>query len=197
MAPPENALVHAVDEKSNIQALDRSAPVLPMLTGTPARMSHDYIRNGTTTLFAAFDVSTGDVIAQHYRRHRHQEFLRFLKTIDSCVPKDLDLHLVLDNYATHKTPQVKAWLIKHPRFHLHFTPTSSSWLNLVERWFAELTNRKLRRSTHRSVTELEADIRQWINHWNADPKPFVWTKTADQILETLRSYCTRINDSGH
>jgi transposase len=197
MAPPENALVLAVDEKSQIQALDRSAPILPMLPTTPARMSHDYIRNGTTSLFAAFDVNSGSVIAQPYRRHRHQEFLRFLKLIDAAVPRDLDLHLVLDNYATHKTPQVKAWLIKHPRFHLHFTPTSSSWLNLVERWFAELTNRKLRRSAHRSVTELEADIRKWINHWNADPKPFVWTKTADQILDTLSAYCQRITDSGH
>ena len=197
MSPPENALVLAVDEKSNIQALDRSAPILPMLPTTPARMSHDYIRHGTTSLFAAFDINSGSVIAQSYRRHRHQEFLRFLKLIDTAVPKDLDLHLVLDNYATHKTPAVKAWLIKHPRFHLHFTPTSGSWLNLVERWFAELTNRKLRRSAHRSVTELEADIRQWINHWNADPKPFVWTKTADQILDTLAAYCTRITDSGH
>ena len=192
MAPPENALVLAVDEKSQIQALDRSAPILPLLPTTPARMSHDYIRNGTTNLFAAFDVDSGSVIAHHYARHRHQEFLKFLKLIDQAVPKDLDLHLVLDNYGTHKTPQVKAWLIKHPRFHLHFTPTSSSWLNLVERWFAELTNRKLRRSTHRSVTELEADIRKWINAWNADPKPFVWTKSADQILETLAGYCTRL-----
>jgi transposase len=199
MSPPENALVLAVDEKSNIQALDRSAPILPMLPTTPARMSHDYIRHGTTSLFAAFDIKRGSVIAQQYRRHRHQDFLRFLKTIDQAVPKDLDLHLVLvlDNYATHKTPQVKAWLLKHPRFHLHFTPTSGAWLNLVERWFAELTNRKLRRSAHRSVTELEADIRKWINHWNADPKPFVWTKTADQILDTLANYCTRITDSGH
>ncbi len=197
MNPPENALVLAVDEKSQIQALDRSAPILPLLPTTPARMSHDYIRNGTTSLFAAFDISSGSVIAHPYRRHRHQEFLKFLKLIDDAVPQDLDLHLVLDNYATHKTPQVKAWLLKHPRFHLHFTPTSSSWLNLVERWFAELTNRKLRRSTHRSVTELEADIRTWINHWNAEPKPFVWTKTADQILETLAGYCTRINASGH
>jgi transposase len=197
MAPPENALVLAVDEKSNIQALDRSAPILPMLPTTPARMSHDYIRHGTTSLFAAFDISSGSVIAQHYRRHRHQEFLRFLKLIDAAVPKDLDLHLILDNYATHKTPQIKAWLIKHPRFHLHFTPTSSSWLNLVERWFAELTNRKLRRSAHRSITELEADVRAWINEWNADPKPFVWTKTADQILDTLAAYCQRINDSRH
>jgi len=195
--PPENALVLAVDEKSQIQAIDRTAPILPVMPGTPARMSHDYVRHGTTTLFAAMDVNSGSVIASHYRRHRHQEFLRFLKVIDAAVPKDLDLHLVLDNYATHKTPQVKAWLLKHPRFHLHFTPTSSSWMNLVERWFAELTNRKLRRSVHRSVTELENDIRRWTNEWNADPKPFVWTKTADAILETLAGYCQRINDSGH
>jgi transposase len=197
MSPPENALVLCVDEKSQIQALDRTAPCLPMLPTTPARMTHDYVRNGTTSLFAAFDLASGSVIAQHYRRHRHQEFLRFLKLIDAAVPKDLDLHLVLDNYATHKTPAIHQWLMKHPRFHLHFTPTSSSWLNLVERWFAELTNRKLRRSAHRSVPELEADIRKWINEWNKDPKPFVWTKTADQILETLAAYCRRINDSGH
>jgi transposase len=197
MSPPENALVLAVDEKSQMQAIDRTAPILPVMPTTPARMTHDYVRHGTTSLFAAFDIGSGSVIAQHYRRHRHQEFLRFLKLIDTAVPKDLDLHLVLDNYATHKTPKVKEWLIRHPRFHLHFTPTSSSWLNLVERWFAELTNRKLRRSAHRSVTELEADVRQWINEWNAAPKPFVWTKTADQILDTLAAYCTRINDSRH
>jgi transposase len=197
MSPPENALVLCVDEKSQIQALDRTAPCLPMLPTTPARRTHDYVRNGTTSLFAAFDLASGSVIAQPYRRHRHQEFLRFLKLIDKAVPRDLDLHLVLDNYATHKTPEIKAWLLKHPRFHLHFTPTSSSWMNLVERWFAELTNRKLRRSAHRSVTELEADIRKWINEWNKDPKPFVWTKTADEILETLAEYCQRIKDSGH
>ena len=197
MAPPEDALVLCVDEKSQIQALDRTAPCLPMLPTTPARMTHDYVRNGTTSLFAALDLASGSVIAQHYRRHRHQEFLRFLKLIDAAVPGDLDLHLVLDNYATHKTPEIHKWLLRHPRFHLHFTPTSSSWLNLVERWFAELTNRKLRRSAHRSVTELEADIRTWINEWNKDPKPFVWTKTADQILETLAAYCELINDSGH
>jgi transposase len=197
MSPPENALVLCVDEKSQIQALDRTAPCLPMLPTTPARMTHDYVRNGTTSLFAALDLASGSVIAQHYRRHRHQEFLRFLKLIDAAVPKDLDLHLVLDNYATHKTPAIHQWLLKHPRFQLHFTPTSSSWLNLVERWFAELTNRKLRRSAHRSVTELENDIRRWINEWNKDPRPFVWTKTADQILETLTAYCERINDSRH
>jgi transposase len=197
MSPPENALVLCVDEKSQIQALDRTAPCLPMLPTTPARMTHDYVRNGTTSLFAAFDLASGSVIAQPYRRHRHQEFLRFLKLIDAAVPKDLDLHLVLDNYATHKTPAIKEWMLKHPRFHLHFTPTSSSWMNLVERWFAELTNRKLRRSAHRSVAELETDIRKWINEWNKNPKPFVWTKSADEILETLAAYCERINDSGH
>ena len=197
MSPPENALVPCVDEKSQIQALDRTAPALPMLAGTPTRRTHDYVRNGTTSLFAALDLASGPVIAQHYRRHRHQEFLRFLKLIDAAVPKDLDLHLVLDNYATHKTPAIHQWLLRHPRFCLHFTPASSSWLNLVERWFAELTSRKLRRSAHRSVTELEADIRKWVNEWNKDPRPFVWTKTAGQILDTLAAYCERINDSGH
>jgi transposase len=197
MSPPENALVLAVDEKSQMQAIDRTAPILPIMPTTPERATHDYIRHGTTSLFAAFDLASGSVIAQHYRRHRHQEFLRFLKLIDKAVPQHLDLHLVLDNYATHKTEKVKQWLIRHPRFHLHFTPTSGSWLNLVERWFAELTNRKLRRSAHRSVVELEADVRKWINEWNKDPKPFVWTKTADEILETLAAYCQRINGSGH
>jgi transposase len=197
ISPPENALVLCVDEKSQIQALDRTAPCLPMLPTTPARRTHDYVRNGTTSLFAALDLASGSVIAQPYRQHRHQEFLKFLKLIDDTVPEDLDLHLVLDNYATHKTPVIKEWLLKHPRFHLHFTPASSSWLNLVERWFAELTNRKLRRSAHRSVTELENDIRKWINEWNKDPKPFVWTKSADEILETLAAYCERINDSEH
>jgi transposase len=197
MSPPENALVLCVDEKSQIQALDRTAPCLPMLPTTPARMTHDYVRNGTTSLFAAFDLTSGSVIAQPYRRHRHQEFLRFLKLIDQAVPKDLDLHLVLDNYATHKTPEIHKWLLRHPRFYLHFTPTSSSWLNLVERWFAELTNRKLRRSAHRTVTELETDIRTWISEWNKNPRPFIWTKTADEILETLAAYCGLITDSGH
>ena len=196
MSPPEHALVLAVDEKSQIQALDRTAPCLPILPATPARMTHDYVRHGTTSLFAAYDLASGSVIAQHYRRHRHQEFLRFLKLIDAAVPKDLELHLVLDNYATHKTPAIHQWLLKHPRFHLHFTPTSSSWLNLVERWFAELTNRKLRRSAHRSVTELEGDIRKWITEWNKDPKPFTWTKSADDILETVAEYCQRISEAG-
>jgi transposase len=182
LSPPENALVLAVDEKSQIQAIDRTAPCLPILPTTPERMTHDYVRNGTTSLFAAYDIGSGSVIAQHYRKHRHQEFIRFLKLIDQAVPKDLDLHLALDNYATHKTPEVHQWLLRHPRFHLHFTPTSSSWM---------------RRSAHRSVTELEAEIRAWINDWNKNPRPFIWTKTADEILETLAAYCQRINDSGH
>ena len=196
MAPPENALVLCVDEKSQIQALDRTAPCLPMLPTTPARMTHDYVRNGTTSLFAAFDLASGSVIAQPYRRHRHQEFLRFLKLIDAAVPKDLDLHLVLDNYATHKTPAIHQWLLKRPRFHLHFTPTSSSWLNLVERWFAELTNKWLRRGTHRSVKELATSITGWIGTWNDDPRPYVWHKTADEIFDSLAAYCERISESG-
>jgi transposase len=196
--PPDKAMVLAVDEKSQMQALDRTAPMMP---GVPGRKTHDYVRHGTTSLFAALDIATGKVIGQHQRRHRHQEFLRFLKTIDANTPQDLDLHLICDNYATHKTPAVKTWLAAHPRFHLHFTPTSGSWLNLVERWFGELTNRKLRRSTHRSVKELETDVNAWIAAWNDDPKPFVWTKTADEILSNLANYCTRINqlinESGH
>jgi len=195
MSPPENALVLAVDEKSQVQALDRTAPILPMMPTTPARATHDYVRHGTTTLFAAMDIISGSVIARNYRRHRSTEFLRFLKEVDAATPKGLELHLVLDNYATHKTPKVKEWLLKHPRVVLHFTPTSASWLNLVERWFAELTRRKLQRSTHRSVVELERDIIAWTQNWNQNPKPFVWTKTADAILETLASYCKRINDS--
>lgn len=195
--PPEAAMVLAVDEKSQIQALDRTAPMLPMMPGVAGRVTHDYVRHGTTSLFAALDVATGTVIGQTHRQHRHQEFLRFLKTIDKATPPEVDLHLVLDNYATHKTPAIHQWLIKHPRFHLHFTPTYSSWLNLVERWFAELTNRKLRRSAHRSVAALEADVLTWIEAWNANPKPFVWTKPADEILESLAAYCERINDSGH
>jgi transposase len=192
--PPEAALVLCVDEKSQIQALDRTAPSLPLLPTTPARRTHDYVRNGTTSLFAALDVASGKVISATHRRHRHQEFL---KTIHRNVPTGLGVHLICDNYQTHKTPEVKRWLLRHPRFHLHLTPTYSSWLNLVERWFAELTNRKLRRSAHRSVAELEADLNGWIAAWNDDPKPFVWTKTADEILENLAGYLQRTNNSGH
>jgi transposase len=195
--PPARAVVLCVDEKSQIQALDRSAPVLPMLPGVPERQSFDYVRHGTTSLFAALEVATGQVISAVKRRHRHQEFLAFLRTIDTNVPADLDVHVVLDNLATHKTPAVKTWLLKHPRFHLHFTPTSSSWLNLVERFFAEITVKLLRRGVHRSVAALENDIQAWISQWNTNPKPYVWTRTADQILESLAAYCRRINDSGH
>jgi transposase len=195
--PPQAALVLCVDEKSQIQALDRTAPSLPILPTTPARRTHDYVRNGTTSLFAALDVASGTVISQLHRRHRHQEFLKFLKTIDANVPAALGVHLICDNYGTHKTPEIKRWLLRHPRFQLHLTPTYSSWLNLVERWFAELTNRKLRRSAHRSVAELEADLTAWIAAWNEAPRPFVWTKTADEILDNLASYLHRINNSGH
>ena len=197
LEPPVGAMVLAVDEKSQMQALDRTAPVLPLMSATPSRQTHDDVRHGTTSLFAALDLATGTVMGPTQRRHRHQEFLRFLKTIDKATPSDMDLHLILDNYGTHKRPQIHQWLVKHPRFHLHVTPTSSSWLNIVERWFAELTNRKLRRSTHRSVAALEADVTAWIEAWNADPKPFVWTRAADEILESLAAYCGRINDSGH
>ncbi|MCA1701677.1 MAG: IS630 family transposase, partial [Actinobacteria bacterium] len=195
--PPERAVVLCVDEKSQIQALDRSAPILPVLPGTPARMSHDYKRNGTSSLFAALDAVTGNVIGQLHNRHRAIEFKKFLIKIDREVPAELDVHLILDNYSTHKTAAINKWLAAHPRFHLHFTPTSGSWLNLVERWFGELTARKLRRGAHRSVAELNADIEDWTNHWNEDPKPYVWVKTADEILDNLAGYCNTINASGH
>jgi transposase len=191
--PPAKAVVLCVDEKSQMQALERTAPVLPLMPAASQRRSHDYIRHGTTSLFAALDVVSGKVIGQTHRRHRHQEFLTFLKKIDAAVPEGLDVHVVLDNYATHKTPAIKTWLLARPRFHLHFTPTSASWLNLVERWFAELTNRKLRRSVHCSVAALEADVKAWIEAWNADPKPFVWVKSADEILASLAAYCRRLN----
>ena len=195
--PPERAVVLCVDEKTQIQALNRTAPVFPMLPGTPARASHDYVRHGTSSLYAALDLTTGQVIGALHSRHRSQEFLAFLKKIDAEVPADLDCHVVLDNASTHKTPAVKRWLTNHPRFVLHFTPTSSSWLNLVERWFAELTTKKLRRGTHTSVRQLNADIRDWIQTWNDNPRPYVWTKTAEQILASIGNYCRRINDSGH
>ncbi|GLD42936.1 MULTISPECIES: IS630 family transposase [Mycobacterium] len=195
--PPERAVVLCVDEKTQIQALNRTAPVFPMLPGIPARATHDYVRHGTSSLYAALDLTTGKVIGSLHSRHRSQEFLAFLKKIDAEVPTDLDCHVVLDNASTHKTPAVKRWLTNHPRFVLHFTPTSSSWLNLVERWFSELTTKKLRRATHTSVRQLNADIRSWIATWNDNPRPYVWTKTADQILASIGNYCTRINDSGH
>jgi transposase len=195
--PPERAVVLCVDEKSQIQALDRTAPILPMLPGVPQRATHDYKRAGTSSLYAALDITTGKVIGRLHSRHRAVEFKQFLQTLDREVPGELDVHVVLDNSSTHKTPAIQKWLLAHPRFVLHFTPTSSSWLNLVERWFAELTAKKLRRGAHRSVRDLNADIRAWINTWNDDPKPYVWTKTADQILESIATYCTRINESRH
>ncbi|HEX2402200.1 MAG TPA: IS630 family transposase, partial [Mycobacterium sp.] len=195
--PPERALVLCVDEKSGIQALDRSAPVLPMMPGMPERRTHDYVRAGVTTLFAALDVASGLVIGSLHRRHRAIEFKKFLATIDREVPPDLDVHLICDNLATHKTPAITKWLAAHPRFHLHFTPTSSSWLNQVERWFALLTDRQLRRGVHKSLQSLEKDIRTWIQNWNENPQPFVWTKTADQILDRLSSYIERIPGAGH
>jgi transposase len=195
--PPERAVVLCVDEKSQIQALDRTAPILPMLPGVPERPTHDYRRTGTSSLYAALDLTTGKVIGRLHSRHRAIEFKQFLQTLDREVPAHLDVHLVLDNSSTHKTPAIQRWLAAHPRFVLHFTPTSSSWLNLVERWFAELTTKLLRRGAHRSVRDLNADIRAWIASWNDDPKPFVWTKTADQILDSIARYCERINESRH
>src|SRR5581483_9772087 len=195
--PPDVAVVLCVDEKSQIQALDRTAPVLPLMPGVPERRTHDYVRNGTTNLYAALDVASGKVISSMTQRHRAEEFRRFLNLIDKSVPDHLDVHVVLDNSSTHKTPSIQRWLQRHPRFTLHFTPTYSSWLNLVERWFAELTTNWIKRGTHRSVRDLVASIRTWITNWNDEPKPFVWHKTADDILDSLASYCARINDSGH
>jgi transposase len=195
--PPEGALVLCVDEKSQIQALDRTAPVLPIRPGLPERRTHDYVRHGTTNLYAALDVASGNIIADMTERHRAVEFRRFLNLINRSVPEDLEVHPVVDNSSTHKTPEIHRWLLRHPRFQLHFTPTYSSWLNLVERWFAELTNKWLRRGSHRSTKELEAAITAWIENWNEEPKPFVWHKSADEILDTLAAYCERISDSAH
>jgi transposase len=195
--PPERAVVLCVDEKSQIQALDRTAPILPMLPGVPERATHDYKRHGTSSLYAALDLTSGRVIGRLHARHRAIEFKQFLATLDREVPAGLDVHLVLDNSSTHKTPAIQKWLLAHPRFVLHFTPTSSSWLNLVERWFAELTAKLLRRGAHRSVRALNADIRAWIETWNENPRPFVWTKTANEILDSIARYCNRINESRH
>ncbi len=197
LAPPERALVLCVDEKSQIQALDRTAPLLPMRPGQIERHTHDYARHGTTSLFAALDTKTGALIGQTRRRHRSVEFRSFLDTIERNVPPELDIHLILDNYGTHKTQLIRDWLVKRPRFHLHFTPTSASWLNLVERWFALLTEKQLRRGVHRSTKELENAIRSFIQHHNKDPKPFVWHKTADQILDSVARFCTRTLETGH
>jgi transposase len=195
--PPERAVVLCVDEKSRVQALDRSQPVLPMMPGMPERRTHDYARNGITSLFAAFNVADGSVISELHRQHRAAEFKKFLTAIDKAVPSDLDIHLICDNYGTHKTPAIKAWLAKHPRFHMHFTPTGSSWINQVERWFGFLTEQKIRRGAHKSVQALEADIRAWIADWNTNPRPFIWTKTAEEILESLARFCRRISGAKH
>jgi transposase len=195
--PPEKAVVLCVDEKSQIQALDRSQPVLPMMPGMPERRSHDYYRHGITSLFAAFSIADGTVISELHRQHRATEFKKFLATIDKAVPAELDVHLVCDNYGTHKTPAIRAWLAKHPRFHMHFTPTGSSWINQVERWFGFLTSQMIRRGVHKSVQALEADIRAWVENWNDDPKPFVWKKTAEEILDSLARYCRRISGARH
>ena len=195
--PPEKAVVLCVDEKSQIQALDRSQPVLPMMPGMPERRTHDYLRHGITSLFAAFNIADGTIISELHRRHRAIEFRKFLTTIDKAVPADLEVHLVCDNYATHNTAEIKNWLGRHPRFHVHFTPTGSSWINQVERWFGLLTDKLLRRGVHTSVQALEHDIRAWIADWKTHPRPFVWTKTAEEILDSLARLCARISGAEH
>ena len=195
--PPERALVLCVDEKSQIQALDRTRPILPLRPGVPARQSHDYVRNGTTSLFAALDVATGKVIGSLHHRQRHQEFLRFLEKVDAAIPESLDIHLVMDNYGTHKMPKVQRWFARRPRYHLHFTPTGASWLNQVERFFGLLTDRRIRRGTFGSARELEAAIRDYLSHHNQNPKPFVWTADADSILKKIARFCMRTSDSRH
>lgn len=195
--PPDHALVLCVDEKSQVQALDRTRPVLPLRPGLPERQTHDYIRHGTTSLFAALDIKTGDVIGECHRRHRHQEFLKFLELIDSRIPADLDVHVVMDNYGTHKVPKVQRWFLRRPRYHLHFTPTSGSWINQVERFFAEITRRRIRRGTFDSVRSLEQAIRDYLREHNRHAKPFVWTATADQILARIKRFCERTSETGH
>lgn len=195
--PPEAAVVFCVDEKTQARALDRTAPILPMMPGTPQRRTHDYRRGGTTNLYAALDVASGRVISTMTARHRAEEFRKFLNLIDGEVPEGLDVHIVLDNVSAHKTPAIRRWLLAHPRFSFHFTPTYSSWMNLVERWFAELTTKWLRRGAHSSVEDLQDSINAWIDHWNENPRPFTWHKTADDILETLAAYLQRIPHSGH
>jgi transposase len=197
--PPDRALVLCIDEKSQVQALDRTQPLLPLAPGQAERHTHDYVRHGTTSLFAALDVATGAVIGECYRRHRHQEFLKFLKLVDARVTKSpgVEIHLVMDNYGTHKTPAVKRWLLRHPEYRLHFTPTSGSWLNQVERFFAEITERQIRRGAFRNVQALEEAIREYLKHHNQNPKPFVWTADADLILSRVEGVCERTPVSGH
>src|SRR5450755_1127296 len=195
--PPLKAMVLCVDEKSQIQALDRTQPLLPLAPGIAERRTHDYARHGTTTLFAALDIATGEVIGEMHRRHRSAEFLQFLRTIEANVPPKMEVHLVMDNYGTHKTPTIKAWFARNPRFHVHFTPTSASWLNQVERWFATLTQNYIRRGTHRSTRQLEQAIRQYLDLNNARPKPFVWSKSADDIRASVERFCLRTSNSRH
>ena len=195
--PPDKALVLCVDEKSQIQALERTQPLLPLRPGLPACRTHDYVRHGTTTLFAALDAATGKVIGKCYRRHRAVEFLKFLRLIDDSVPGAFDLHLILDNYSTHKTAAVRRWLARHPRFHVHFTPTYSSWINLVESWFATLTSRRIRCGSFRSTRQLEQVIKAYLDANNDSPKPFRWTKSADDILHSVKRFCLQTSDSGH
>jgi transposase len=195
--PPDKALVLCVDEKAQIQALDRTQPVLPLRPGQVERRTHDYTRHGTTTLFAALNTKSGEIIGEFHQRHRAREFRTFLDTINDAVPRRLDVHLIVDNASTHKTPLIHRWLARHPRFHVHFTPTGSSWINLVERWFAALTEKQIRRGVHRSTRELEAAIRRYIDVTNERPRPFVWTKTADEILTSVARFCHRISNSGH
>ncbi len=195
--PPDKAIVLCVDEKSQVQALNRTQPILPLGPGVPARQSHDYERHGVTSLFAALNVATGETIGNCHRRHRHQEFLKFLALIDSKLPADVEVHMVMDNYGTHKVDKVRRWFARHPRYHLHFTPTSGSWLNLVERLFAEVTQRCVRRGSHTSVPQLEKALLAWLQQRNGAPKPFVWTADADLILGKVERLCKRISNSGH
>jgi transposase len=195
--PPERALVLCVDEKSQIQALDRTQPILLMAPGVAERRTHDYRRHGTTSLFAALDIATGHVIGETHRRHRSSEFKTFLDRLEREVPTDLDVHLVLDNYGTHKSPLIRRWLVRHPRFQVHYTPTYSSWINQVERWFATLTEKQIRRGTHRSTRQLENAIRLYLAVHNEDPQPFVWVKTADDILASIARFCQRTSVPGH
>src|SRR6201987_4349024 len=197
MNPPEHAMVLCVDEKSQVQALNRTQPILPLAPGVPARQSHDYERHGVPSLFAALNVATGEALGNCHRRHRHQEFLKFLARIDAAVPADIEVHLVMDNYGTHKVDKVRNWFARHPRYHVHFTPTSGSWLNLVERLFAEITERCVRRGSHTAVPQLEKAMLAYLDKRKRDPKPFVWKADADLILRKVQQVCKRISDSGH
>jgi len=197
MNPPDKALVLCVDEKSQIQALDRSQPLLPLRPGQVERRTHDYVRHGTTSLFAALEFKTGKVIGEFHARHRSREFRRFLDTIEQNVPRNLDVHIIMDNYGTHKTAMIRRWFVKRPRFHVHFTPTSASWLNLVECWFSLLTRKKIRRGVHRSVRALKESIREFLHTTNESPTPFVWTRSADEILVAIARYCERTSGTGH